>query len=77
MPEAQLLDEIRRLGARDGGFFQVHRRHGWLYARARRQFGSWGAALGAAGFDYVRVLGAARQRSLEDRRGRGSRRCAV
>ena len=77
MSEEILVDEIRRLGAREGGLFRVHRRRGWLYARARRQFGSWAAALGAAGFEHARVLESARQRSLENRRDRRSRRPAV
>jgi hypothetical protein len=77
MPEPQLLDAIRRLAASKGGLFQVHRQYGSLYARARRRFGSWAAALRVAGFDYDHVLNAARQRSLESRRQRGSRRRAV
>jgi hypothetical protein len=68
MQEAQVLEAIRRLGGREGGLFRVHRRHGNLYARARRQFGSWGAAVVAAGFDYPQVVAAARQRSFENRR---------
>lgn len=74
MPEAQLLEAILHLASSKGGLFQVHRRHGSLYARARRRFGSWEAALGAAGVDYTRVVQSARQRSLESRRARGSRR---
>ena len=77
MAQDELLDAIRRLASSKGGLFQVHRQHGSLYARARRRFGSWAAAVGVAGFDYQGVLQTARQRSLEARRSRGNRRRAV
>jgi hypothetical protein len=39
-----------------------------LYARARRLFGSWAAALEASGLDHRATLAAARRRSIETRR---------
>jgi hypothetical protein len=62
-----LLERIRLI-ARDGGLFRIHRTHGGLYARARRQFGSWADAVRAAGLDYVGAVVVARQRSIETRR---------
>ena len=68
MTQAALLERIRALAEREGGLFRVHRTHGGVYARARRQFGSWAAAVAAAGQDYQRALDTARQRSIENRR---------
>lgn len=66
-----VLERIRRLDRREDGLFRVHRRHGSLYARARRQFGSWALALGAAGIDYRATLERARARAATTRRRRG------
>jgi hypothetical protein len=70
MPPIAVLRRIRRLASRAEGLFRVHRTHGDLYARARRQFGSWEAAVRAAGCDYDIALERARRRSLESRRRR-------
>jgi hypothetical protein len=68
MSPATLLEKIRALAGREDGLFRVHLTHGAVYARARRQFGSWAAAVAAAGQDYGRALETARRRSLENRR---------
>jgi len=65
-----VLDKIRQLGRRREGLFRVHHTHPGLYARARRQFGSWAAAVAAAGMDYGSSVSAARQRSVRGRRRR-------
>ncbi|HET9253019.1 MAG TPA: hypothetical protein VFP58_12975 [Candidatus Eisenbacteria bacterium] len=65
-PDA-VLDKIRRI-ASENGLYRVHRTHSSLYARARRQFGSWEGAVKAAGIDYREALTVARRRSLETRR---------
>src|SRR5262245_10839602 len=67
MSPPSLLEKIRQI-AGDGGLFRIHHKHGSLYARARRQFGSWREAVRAAGLDYSDALGAARRRSIETRR---------
>jgi hypothetical protein len=70
MSRPQLLDRIRDLAGRPDGLFKVHHQDTGLYARARRQFGSWAAAVRAAGIDYGNAVEAARRRSLENRRTR-------
>jgi hypothetical protein len=70
-----LLERIRRLAASRDGLFRVHRRSAGLYARARRSFGSWSAAVAAAGLDYQAALHGARRRSIRSRRR--SRRAAT
>jgi len=70
-----LLARIRRLAASRDGLFRVHRRSARLYARARRSFGSWSAAVAAAGLDYQAALHGARRRSIRTRRR--SRRAAI
>ena len=65
-----VLEKIRQLGRRREGLFKVHHTHPGLYARARRQFGSWAAAVAAAGMDYGSSVRAARQRSIRGRRRR-------
>lgn len=64
-------DEVLRL-IRDkqtsGTLFRVHREEPGLYARARRLFGSWAAALQSAGLDHAQAMAEARRRSLETRR---------
>jgi hypothetical protein len=62
-----VLERIRHI-AREGGLYRIHRTHSSLYARARRQFGSWADAVKAAGLDYGQVVSVARRRSLETRR---------
>jgi len=71
MSREQLLDSIRGLSGRPDGLFRVHRTDSDLYARARRMFGSWAAAVAAAGVDYHGAIASARRRSLETRRRRG------
>jgi len=73
MSSPELLDRIRRLAVTREGLFRVHRRHSSLYARARRSFGSWSAAVVAAGLDYREALTGARLRSLKTRRRRSRR----
>jgi hypothetical protein len=61
---------IRERATSSDGLFRVHLTDGDLYARARRMFGSWAAAVAAAGVDYRRTIATARERSLETRRRR-------
>lgn len=68
MTREQLLDSIRGVSGRPDGLFRVHRTDSDLYARARRMFGSWAAAVAAAGVDYQNAIASARRRSLETRR---------
>ena len=70
MSAAVVLEKISQLAIRREGLFRVHHTHPGLYARARRQFGSWAAAVRAAGVDYDTALGAARRRSIQARRRR-------
>jgi hypothetical protein len=67
MSREVLLANIRDLAQR-GNLFRVHRTHSGLYARARRQFGSWSRAVRAAGLSYEDALETARSRSRETRR---------
>jgi hypothetical protein len=64
-----VLEEIRA-EAMLGQLFRVHISKPALYARARRLWGTWGAALRAAGLDPRAILEAARQRAIETRRHR-------
>jgi Homing endonuclease associated repeat len=73
MSSQELLDRIRRLAESRGGLFRVHERNTSLYASARRRFGSWSAAVQAAGLDYRETLNGARQRSVITRRRRSRR----
>lgn len=74
MQREAVLERIRRLNRSEAGLFRVHRTQGALYARARRAFGSWAAALAAAGIDYRAALGKARARGAALRRlGRARR----
>lgn len=68
MPPAALLERILKLSRRREGLFRIHHTHRDLYARARRQFGSWAAAVRAAGLDYESAMRRARARSIESRR---------
>jgi hypothetical protein len=70
MNRAELLERIRTLAHQPDGLFRVHHLDTGLYARARRQFGSWAAAVRAAGIDYGNAVESARRRSLETRRRR-------
>lgn len=70
MTPAEVLDRIRRLSASGDGLYRIHHTHSDLYARARRQFGSWAAAVAAAGVDYAGAVSAARRRAGETRRTR-------
>lgn len=72
MTPAEVLQQIRDLAA-GNNLFRVHRAAPGLYARARRQFGSWAEAVRAAGMDYGQALHSARRRSLETRRSRRGR----
>jgi len=73
MSAQEILDRIRRLAASRGGLFRVHERNASLYARARRFFGSWSAAVVAAGLDYREALSGARRRAASNRRHRSRR----
>ena len=73
MAPLRVLERIRQLAGRSAGLFRVHRTHSALYARARRQFGSWAAAVAAAGIDYRQSLDRARERSVATRRRRRRR----
>ena len=72
MNRVELLERIRALAHQPDGLFRVHHLDTGLYARARRQFGSWAAAVRAAGIDYGDTVEWARRRSLETRRSRRS-----
>lgn len=67
MSVPEVLQRIRQLHE-SGALFRVHREQPALYARARRLFGTWGAALSEAGVDPVKAMNDARARSLETRR---------
>jgi hypothetical protein len=69
MTPEEVLRNIRSLAA-SGQLFRVHLDHPALYARARRQFGSWADAVANAGFDYLGALAEARRRSVATRRRR-------
>jgi len=70
MDQPAVLELIRRLGRRDKGLFRTHHTHPALYARARRFFGSWAAAVSAAGLDYRLTIRRAHQRAIRTRRRR-------
>jgi uncharacterized protein HemY len=72
MSRAELLKRIRALAHEPDGLFRVHHLDTGLYARARRQFGTWAAAVQAAGLNYGDAVEAARRRSLQTRRARRS-----
>jgi len=77
MTREAVLEKIRQLAAREEGIFRVHLTHSGLYARARRMFGSWAAALEAAGVNYGQTVAHARGRALRSRRNRAARRRAA
>lgn len=68
MSPEELLQTVRQLSASKDGLFRVHVSAPGLYARARRLFGSWSAAVRLAGVDYELYQGMARARSLQTRR---------
>lgn len=63
-----VIERIRQLARSESGLYRIHHAHSGLYARARRQFGSWAGAVQAAGLDYSAALTVARRRSIETRR---------
>jgi len=65
----QVQHQIRD-AAGTGRLFRVHIEQPALYARARRLWGSWAAALAEAGIDHGAIVSSARARSLETRRAR-------
>jgi hypothetical protein len=69
MAPQEVLRWIRDLAER-GQLFRVHHDAPALYARARRLYGTWAAALGAAGVNHGATVAAARQRALETRQQR-------
>ena len=70
MTRSEILERIRPLAGQKDGLFRVHRTHGSLYACTRRHFGSWSAAVAAAGLDYREWRTRARRRSVRTRRRR-------
>lgn len=72
-PEA-VLERIRQTATRADGLFRVHLEQPALYARARRLFGSWSAAVEAAGLDYGAAVEKARIRSLHTRKVKSRKR---
>jgi hypothetical protein len=70
MTPAAVLERIARLAQGHPGLFRIHHSHPGLYARARRQFGSWAAAVRAAGIDYDVAMRSAQRRSIQNRRRR-------
>lgn len=72
MSREEVLRRIAAL-ATEGSLFRVHHEHPALYARARRQFGTWSRALEQAGVDPARTLDEARRRSQASRRTGGDR----
>jgi len=56
MSRAALLRKIQQLALRPEGLFRVHRSHPHIYARARRQFGSWADSVEAAGLEYPEAM---------------------
>jgi hypothetical protein len=69
MSPDEVLSRIGQLASR-GELFRVHLSHPALYARARRQFGSWSAAVQRAGADYAGAVEAARRHAIATRRTR-------
>ena len=59
-----VLDGIRALHGENDGLSRVHRTHSALYAQARRAFGSWRAAVAAAGLDYASEIDRSLRRGL-------------
>jgi len=74
MSREAVIEKIRQLAKREEGIFRIHLTHSGLYARARRMFGSWSAAVEAAGVNYGQTLEHARGRALRTRKNRAARR---
>jgi hypothetical protein len=74
MTDDAVVERIRSLSRRPAGLLRIHMAHPGLYARARRMFGSWAAAVRAAGLDYADVIERARRRSMKTRRQRRKQR---
>ncbi len=70
MTPEEVLRSIRERSRREDGLFRAHVQSPALYARARRLFGSWAAALRDAGIDYEALQSVARARSVQTRRRR-------
>lgn len=68
MSASEVLRLIRQLSQRKEGLFRIHVTTPALYARARRLFGSWSAAVRCAGVDYEVIQGMARAHSVQTRR---------
>lgn len=51
-----MVAEIRRRAARGRSLASGANRGDWLYSRAVYHFGSWGAAIAAAGFEYQTIV---------------------
>jgi hypothetical protein len=64
---ARLASAILDLYREAGGLARVHHTHPALYAQARRAFGSWRAAVLAAGLDYRHELEQNLRRGLDQR----------
>jgi hypothetical protein len=73
MSDSEVLARIRQFAVESRGLFRAHHAQPALYARARRLFGSWSAAVRAAGLDYELALDSARARAAEKRRQRRRR----
>ncbi len=73
MSRESVLERIQHAATRGDGLYRVHLTQPALYARARRMFGSWSAAVAAAGLDYGAAVERARSRSLETRKKRRER----
>jgi hypothetical protein len=67
MSRDEVLEQIRGILTARDGLFRVHHAHAGLYARARRMFGSWAAAVSAAGVDYPAAIAKARERAILNR----------
>jgi hypothetical protein len=65
-----ILERIRSLAMRPDGLFRMHEKQPAFYAQARRRFGSWPAAVRAAGLDYAAIVNAAQRRATATRRRR-------
>lgn len=68
-----VVERIRHLATQEDGLFRIHTTHAGLYARARRLFGTWAAAVRAANVDYDTAVYLARQRASSSRRRRRDR----
>ena len=77
MSDAEVLTRIRQFAAESRGLFRAHHAQPALYARARRLFGSWSAAVRAAGLDYELALDSARALAAQARRQRRRSRTAA